>query len=151
VTWQIERQIRLAYDQLGGGAELPPQEARRALEAVEAYLGAPGRPMFGQVLLPPRLAGDLAETPIRSGRRPAPEGIKLGAGMRGLALVALVGAIIEARRHGALADDARPIVLLEDAEAHLPVKQRSKPGMALAVLEAANSPDDLGCPPLCAV
>jgi hypothetical protein len=124
VTWQIERQIRLAYDQLGGGAELPPQEARRALEAVEAYLGAPGRPMFGQVLLPPRLAGDLAETPIRSGRRPALEGIKLG---------------------------ARPIVLLEDAEAHLPVKQRSKPGMALAVLEAANSPDDLGCPPLCAV
>ena len=41
VTWQIERQIRLAYDQLGGGAETPPQEARRALEAVEAYLGAP--------------------------------------------------------------------------------------------------------------
>jgi putative ATP-dependent endonuclease of the OLD family len=119
VTWQIERQIRLAYDQLGGGADLAPQEARRALEAVEAYLGAPGRPMIGQVVLPPRLAGDLAETPIRSGRRPALEGIKQGAGMRGLALVALVGAIIEARRHGALADDAHPIVLLEDAEAHL--------------------------------
>jgi putative ATP-dependent endonuclease of the OLD family len=119
VTWQIEQQIRLAYDQLGGGAELSPQEARRALEAVTAYLGSPGRPVFGHAALLPRLAGDLAETPLRSGRRPALEGIKQGAGLRGLALVALVGAIIEARRHGALADDARPIVLLEDAEAHL--------------------------------
>jgi putative ATP-dependent endonuclease of OLD family len=119
VTWQIEQQIRLAYDQLGGGAEIAPQEVRRALEAIDAYLATTGRPMVGRAALLPRLAGDVAETPVRSGRRPALQGIKQGAGMRGLALVALVGAIIEARRHGVLAEDARPIVLLEDAEAHL--------------------------------
>jgi putative ATP-dependent endonuclease of OLD family len=119
VTRQIERQIRLAYEQLGGAAEIDAQELRRALAAVEAYLAAPSWPKLGRAVVLPRLAADLAETPVRSGRRPALEGIKRGAGMRGLALVALVGAIIEARRHGVLADDARPIVLLEDAEAHL--------------------------------
>jgi putative ATP-dependent endonuclease of OLD family len=95
------------------------QDLRRALEAVDAYLADPARPKVGRAVLMPRLAADLAETPVRSGRRPALERIKQGAGMRGLALVALVGAIIEARRHGTLADEARPIVLLEDAEAHL--------------------------------
>jgi putative ATP-dependent endonuclease of OLD family len=119
VTRQIEHQIRLAYDELSGGAEIPPHELRRTLDAIEAYLVMSDRPAIGHAATLPRLAGDVADMPIRSGRRPVLQGIKQGAGMRGLALVALVGAIIEARRHGALADDARPIVLLEDAEAHL--------------------------------
>jgi len=119
VTRQIQQQIRRAYDELGGGAEIPPQEMRRTLDAIETYLVASDRPIIGQTATLPRLAGDVADMPIRSGRRPVLQGIKQGAGMRGLALVALVGAIIEARRHGALADDARPIVVLEDAEAHL--------------------------------
>jgi putative ATP-dependent endonuclease of OLD family len=116
---QIEEQIQQAYTRLGGGAELSPQEAGRAIEAVTAYLGTPGRPALGRVEPLPRLAGDLAEVPLGRGRRPVVEEITQSAGMRGLALVALVGAIIEARRHGALDDDARPIVVLEDAEAHL--------------------------------
>jgi putative ATP-dependent endonuclease of OLD family len=119
VTFQLEQQIRLAYDQLSKGAEIDARDLHRALEAIDAYLETPSRPKVGRAMLTPRLAVDLAETPVRSGRRPTREGIKHGAGTRGLALVALVGAIIEARRHGVLADDARPIVLLEDAEAHL--------------------------------
>jgi putative ATP-dependent endonuclease of the OLD family len=120
VARQLEQQIRLVYDRLTGDADLQEDEVRRGLEAAEVYLAAHGARQSAPESLPP-LMNDLVETPIRTGRRTESllSSIKHGSGTRGMALVALVGVLLEARRHHALSDEARPLLVLEDAEAHL--------------------------------
>jgi len=121
VARQLEQQIRLVYDRLTGDADIEEGELRRGLDAAEAYLTAHGtRSRATAERLPPMMS-DLVETPIRTGSRTDTllSSIKRGSGTRGMALVALVGALLEARRHQDLSDDAHPLLVLEDAEAHL--------------------------------
>jgi putative ATP-dependent endonuclease of OLD family len=121
VAQQLEQQIRLIYDRLTGASDIQEDELRRGLDAAEAYLAARG-PLRRAPLwpLPPSMS-DLAETPAPSARGTEPmiSSIKQGRGTRGLAFLGLIGAILEARDRHALPDEAQPLLVLEDIEAHL--------------------------------
>jgi putative ATP-dependent endonuclease of the OLD family len=121
VARQLEQQIRLVYDRLTGAADIQDDELRRGLDAAEAFLSGrgPGRRIDATIV--PPLVNELVETPIRRGR--SGEGligsVKQGSGTRGLALVGLIGAILDARQRQALSAEAHPLLILEDVEAHL--------------------------------
>jgi putative ATP-dependent endonuclease of OLD family len=119
VASDIERQIRFVYDRLTGADDVPADELRHSLAAAEAYLDQYAHLPSPSVIR--RVAGDLAEAPMRSGRNPQAllSSIKQGAGLRGLALVALIGAMLEAEHRQGFVPGSRPLLLLEDAEAHL--------------------------------
>ena len=121
VVQQVEQQIRLIYDRLTGASDIQEDELRRGLDAAEAYLAARG-PLRRAPLWPsPPSMSDLAETPAPSARGTEPmiSSIKQGRGTRGLAFLGLIGAILEARDRHALPDEAQPLLVLEDIEAHL--------------------------------
>ncbi len=120
VARQMERQIRLVYDRLTGASDIQDDELHRGLEAAAAYLA--GRTPYRRTPPPlPPLMSELAETPIHAGRREESllSTIKQGTGARGVALVGLIGAILEARQLHLFAADAQPLLILEDVEAHL--------------------------------
>jgi putative ATP-dependent endonuclease of the OLD family len=121
VVRQLEQQIRLVYDRLTGDSDIVEEELHRGLEAAEAYLVSRGASTGTLVASLPPLMSDLAETPVRSGRRGESllSSIKHGTGIRGMALVALVGVLLEARQRYGILDEAEPLLVLEDVEAHL--------------------------------
>ena len=122
VVRQLEQQIRLVYDRLTGAVDIEDEELQRGLDAAEAYLAvrSPYQRLSGAVP-GPRLMSELAETPVGVRRQGDAllSSIKQGTGTRGLALIALVGALLEGRQRHALAEEARPLLVLEDIEAHL--------------------------------
>ena len=120
-TWRLEQQIRRVYDRLTGASDVLPDELRQGLAAAEELLAAPRLRVRTPGAGRPRGESDLAETPRRVSRRPEllVPSIKQGTGLRGLALVALIGAVLEARERRTLTDDSQPLIVLEDAEAHL--------------------------------
>ena len=155
VARQIERQIRLVYDHLTGASDIQEEELRRGLEAVETYLA--GRSPHGRVAEAPlpTLMTELAETPVQGSRRAEPLNarIKHGTGTRGLALVALIGAVLEARRRQSLSEDAQPLLVLEDLESHLHPMTMSAMWNLVSTLPAqkivtTNSGDLLAAVPL---
>ncbi len=120
VVLQLERQIRLVYDRLTGASDIQEGELHRGLEAAEEYLA--GHIPYRRTPPPlPPLMAELAETPIHRGRRDETllSTIKQGTGARGVALVGLIGAVLEARQRHAFAADAQPLLMLEDVESHL--------------------------------
>jgi putative ATP-dependent endonuclease of the OLD family len=121
VAQQLEQQIRLIYDRLTGASDIQDDELRRGLEAADAYLAARGPFRRAPMWPTPPSMTDLAETPAPSvrGAEPIISSIKQGRGTRGLAFLGLIGAILEARDRQALPDEARPLLVLEDVEAHL--------------------------------
>lgn len=122
VARQLERQIRLVYDRLTGAVDIEDDELRLGLAAAEQYL-ADNSPYRGRAPeVTPLLMSELAENPLarrRPGESRHPLSIKQGTGTRGLALVALVGALLEGRDRYAIPEEARPLLVLEDVEAHL--------------------------------
>jgi putative ATP-dependent endonuclease of the OLD family len=121
VVRQLEQQIRLVYDSLTGDADILEDELRRGLEAAEAYLATRTVSRAMQAAPLPPLMSDLVETPVRSGPRGESllSSIKHGTGIRGMALVALVGVLLEARQRHGLSEEAQPLLVLEDVESHL--------------------------------
>jgi putative ATP-dependent endonuclease of OLD family len=120
VARQLERQIRLVYDRLTGASDIQDDELRRGLEAAGEYLA--GHIPYRRTPPPlPPLMSELAETPIHRGRHDESllSTIKQGTGARGVALVGLIGAVLEARQRHAFAAEAQPLLMLEDVEAHL--------------------------------
>ncbi len=121
VARQLEQQIRLIYDRLTGASDIQDDELRRGLDAAEAYLAARG-PFRRAPLWPaPPSMNDPAETPAPNvrGTEPMISSIKQGRGTRGLAFLGLIGAILEARERHSLPEEAQPLLVLEDVEAHL--------------------------------
>jgi putative ATP-dependent endonuclease of the OLD family len=121
VAQQLAQQIRLIYDRLTGASDIQDDELRRGLDAADAYLAARGPFRRAPVWPPPPSMSDLAETPSPSVRQTEPllSSIKQGRGTRGLAFLGLIGAILEARERHSLPEDAQPLLVLEDVEAHL--------------------------------
>jgi putative ATP-dependent endonuclease of OLD family len=121
VAWRLEQQIRRVYEKLVGTSQVLPGELREGLQAAEAYLAIPRARGRSPAASAPRGVIDLAETPVRPGRRPGlfEPSIKQGTGLRSLALVALIGAVLDVRGRRALTEESQPIIVLEDAEAHL--------------------------------
>jgi putative ATP-dependent endonuclease of the OLD family len=135
VERQLEQQIRLVYNRLTGDGDIQEDELRRGLEAAGTYLAAHGTRQRATAEWLPPLMSDLVETPVRSGRQTETllSSIKHGTGTRGMALVALVGVLLEARRRQPMPDEAQPLLVLEDAEAHL------HPTMLAAMWEIVRS------------
>ena len=121
VAHQLEQQIRLIYDRLTGASDIQDDELRRGLDAAEAYLAARGPFRRAPVWPAPPSMSDLAETPAPGvrGTEPLISSIKQGRGTRGLAFLGLIGAILEAKERHSLPDEAQPLLVLEDVEAHL--------------------------------
>jgi putative ATP-dependent endonuclease of OLD family len=121
VARQLEQQIRLIYDRLTGASDIQDDELRRGLDAAEAYLAARGPFRRAPVWPSAPSMSDLAETPSPSVRQTEPllSSIKQGTGTRGLAFLGLIGAILEARERHSLPEEAQPLLVLEDVEAHL--------------------------------
>jgi putative ATP-dependent endonuclease of the OLD family len=121
VAQQLEQQIRLIYDRLTGASDIQDDELRRGLEAADAYLSALGPFRRSPIWPAPPSMSDLAETPTPSvrGTEPMISSIKQGRGTRGLAFLGLIGAILEARARHSLPEEAQPLLVLEDVEAHL--------------------------------
>jgi putative ATP-dependent endonuclease of OLD family len=121
VARQLEQQIRLIYDRLTGASDIQDDELRRGLDAAEAYLAARGPFRRAPVWPAPPSMSDLAETPAPSvrGTEPMISSIKQGRGTRGLAFLGLIGAILEAKERHSLPEEAQPLLVLEDVEAHL--------------------------------
>jgi putative ATP-dependent endonuclease of OLD family len=120
VVLQSQHQARIVYDRLTGRYEVDDAELQAGLEAAREYLDRHGGRLAGNGVRR-RIIEELADTPVRPARSEGPslDVMKEGAGVRALALLALVGALLEARPQGAMAVDAEPIVAIEDAEAHL--------------------------------
>ena len=121
VARRLEEQIHLIYERLTGASDIQEDELRRGLDAAESYLAARGPFRRAPVWPSPASMADLAETPSPSARQTEPllASIKQGTGTRGLAFLGLIGAILEAREGHSLPEEAQPLLVLEDVEAHL--------------------------------
>lgn len=104
--------------------QVHPGELARGLEALKRV--AAQRPELFQALRPEgdarfRRATDIAETPLalQDGRSLADLAQHAGAGMRQVALLALMGAMLQAEAEAPRAKGAQPILVLEDPETHL--------------------------------
>ena len=104
--------------------QVHPGELARGLEALKRV--AERRPELFQGIRPAaaqgfRRATDIAETPLalQDGRSLAELAQHAGAGMRQVALLALMGAMLQAEATAPRAEGAQPILVLEDPETHL--------------------------------
>ena len=104
--------------------QVHPGELARGLEALKRV--AERRPELFQAIRPAGSAGlrratDMAEMPLalQDGRSLADLAQHAGAGMRQVALLALMGAMLQAEAEAPRAEGAQPILVLEDPETHL--------------------------------
>jgi putative ATP-dependent endonuclease of OLD family len=104
--------------------QVHPSELARGLEALKRV--AVRRPELFQALQPAsenafRRASDMAEAPrgFQDGNSLADLAQHAGAGMRQVALLTLVGALLQAEASSPLGKGAQPILVLEDPETHL--------------------------------
>ena len=101
--------------------QVHPGELARGLEALKRV--AEHRPELFQALRPEgfRRATDIAEMPlgVQDGRSLADLAQHAGAGMRQVALLALMGAMLQAEATAPRSEGAQPILVLEDPETHL--------------------------------
>ena len=122
VERQLEQQIRLVYDRLTGDADIQEDELRRGLEAAETYLAAHAtRRRTVAEQLPP-LMSDLVETPIRTRPPHGDAAVEHQARHRARAAwrwSRSSGCCSRRAGGNAMSDDAQPLLVLEDAEAHL--------------------------------
>jgi len=104
--------------------QVHPEELARGLEALKRV--AERRPELFQAIRPAgsdgfRRATDIAEMPLalQDGRSLADLAQHAGAGMRQVALLALMGAMLQAEAAAPRSEGAQPILVLEDPETHL--------------------------------
>lgn len=119
---EIEKEIGRVYDELiASDGPPPPEEVRRGLAAVAKLIGENADRMFQNPSTPARALEELVERPvvlsIDSG--PELEARLHGAGTRTVALLLLVGAMLEARGATTIAPDAEMILAIEEPEVHL--------------------------------
>lgn len=120
-----EKAVRRVFERLlAVPHQVHPGELARGLEALRQLAGH--RPELFRTLLPAsgntlRRATDMAEAPLGldDGRSLAELAQNAGSGMRQVALLALMGAVLQAQTGGAHAEGASPLLVLEDPETHL--------------------------------
>lgn len=119
---ELEKEIGRVYDQIiRAEGPPPPEDIRKGLAALAAYIGDDAKRIFRHPEAPERALDELVERPvvlsIDSG--PALEARLHGAGARSVALLLLVGAMLEARGPTTLTHDAEMILAIEEPEVHL--------------------------------
>jgi putative ATP-dependent endonuclease of OLD family len=118
----IEREIGRVYKELIASEGLPPAgELRKGLAAVAQLIGDNADRVFQNPAAPERALDELVERPvvlsIDSG--PELEARLHGGGARSVALLLLVGAMLEARGPTTVSPDASMILAIEEPEVHL--------------------------------
>lgn len=100
-------------DELARGLEALNQLAEQRPELFQAIGGNPAPNL--------RRARDIAEAPLglHDGRSLADLAHRAGSGMRQVALLALVGAMLQAEKGATRTEGAHPLLVLEDPETHL--------------------------------
>ncbi|MBE9608312.1 DUF2813 domain-containing protein [Chitinilyticum piscinae] len=100
--------------------QLHPQELGQGLAAMQRLLGE-HRQLLGERPPDQRTAEDIAAAPLsfRSEDSLIELAQRSGSGLRRVALLMLLGGLLAARGEHPLADDAEPILVMEDPETHL--------------------------------
>lgn len=120
VTMRLRRTVESAYRKFSGSWRPHPSELREPTEAARALaerwserLGLPAKSTA-------RATEVLAQTPVVLGATdPLRAEAREGTGMQSLALLMLLGAMVDAEHGTPVETGAEPIVLIEEAEAHL--------------------------------
>ena len=120
VTRKLRRTVESAYRKFSGSWRPHPEELREPIEAARAL----AQRWVEKLRLPPRVPGRtteaLAETPVILGATdPLRAESREGTGMQSLALLMLLGAVLDAENGSPVELGAEPLVLIEEAEAHL--------------------------------
>lgn len=114
----LEQQIERSYRALTTSrAPIPQEQLALGMEAAERLLDGAAKRFRVQVENARRQLDAVVQTPIPLAVGDKP-GENPGAGMQALGRLLLYGAVLEARGDEAIARDARPILGLEEPEAH---------------------------------
>ena len=120
VTMRLRRTVESAYRKFSGSWRPHPSELREPTEAARAL----AERWSERLGLPAKASGRatevLAQTPVVLGATdPLRAEAREGTGMQSLALLMLLGAVVDAENGTPVETGAEPIVLIEEAEAHL--------------------------------
>lgn len=120
VTRKLRRTVETAYRKFSGSWRPHPDELREPTEAARAL----AERWSERLQLPARAASRatevLAQTPVVLGASdPLRAEAREGSGMQSLALLMLLGAVLDAENGSPVESGAEPLVLIEEAEAHL--------------------------------
>jgi len=119
---EVEKEIGRVYNELIASEGLaPPDELRKGLAAVAKLIGDNAERVFQHPAAPSRALDELVERPVVLSIASGPElETRLhGGGARSVALLLLVGAMLEARGPTTISPDAAMILAVEEPEVHL--------------------------------
>lgn len=119
---ELELEISRVYNELiVSDGPAPPEELRNGLSAVAKLLGENADRVFQNPEAPDRALDELVERPVAMSIAAGPhlEARLHGAGARSVALLLLVGAMLEARGPTTISPDAELIMAIEEPEVHL--------------------------------
>ena len=119
---EIEREIGRVYDKIITSDGLPPQEElRKGLAALAQLIGENADRVFQNPEAPDLALAELVERPVvlSIGSGPELETRLHGAGARSVALLLLIGAMLEARGPTTISPSAAMILAVEEPEVHL--------------------------------
>lgn len=120
VTMRLRRTVESAYRRFSGSWRPHPDELREPTEAARALAERWSERLGLFEKAPGRATEVLAETPVVLGATdPLRAEAREGTGMQSLALLMLLGAVFDAENGNPVESGAEPIVLFEEAEAHL--------------------------------
>jgi putative ATP-dependent endonuclease of OLD family len=118
----IEREIGRVYDELVASEGVTPvTELRKGLAAVARLIGDNAERIFQNPRAPERALEELVERPVALSIDSGPEleARLQGGGARSVALLLLVGAMLEARGPATVSPDASMVLAIEEPEVHL--------------------------------
>lgn len=120
VTRRLRRTVESAYRKFSGSWRPHPDELREPIEAARALAERWSERLQLPARAPGHAAELLAETPVSLGATdPLRAEAREGTGMQSLALLMLLGAVLEAENGSPVDSGAESLVLIEEAEAHL--------------------------------
>jgi putative ATP-dependent endonuclease of OLD family len=120
VTRELRRTVETAYRKFSGSWRPHPDELREPMEAARALAERWSERIRIPARTPGRAAEVLAETPVALGSKdPLRAEAREGSGMQSLALLMLLGAVLDAENGAPVESGAESLVLIEEAEAHL--------------------------------
>jgi len=120
VTRKLRRTVESAYRKFSGSWRPHPDELREPIEAARALAERWSERLQRPDRAPGRATEVLAETPVSLGATdPLRAEAREGTGTQSLALLMLLGAVLEAENGSPVDSGAESLVLIEEAEAHL--------------------------------
>lgn len=120
VTRKLRRTVETAYRKFSGSWRPHPEELREPTEAARALAERWSARLQLPARAPGRATEVLARTPVVLGASdPLRAEAREGSGMQSLALLMLLGAVLDAENGTPVESGAEPLVLIEEAEAHL--------------------------------